>query len=237
MKACSGMAEIASLMGDPARARILEVLADGRALTAKELAYHGGIAASTASEHLAKLVDGRLLTRMKQGRHQYFRLASPQVGSMIESVLVVAGVAPLRAGPAARIDAAMRLARSCYDHIAGQLGVAIAQSLIDRHHVVLDDDAGSVTSSGIAFLASLDIDAGGSAGRRMVCRPCLDWSERRLHIAGTLGAALAGCCFERGWIARTRDSRAIAITPRGRAGFADTLGIVLPDGATQVSRA
>jgi DNA-binding transcriptional ArsR family regulator len=229
MKACSGMAEVASLMGDPARARILEALADGRALTAKELAYRGGIAASTASEHLAKLVDGRLLTRLKQGRHQYFRIASPLVASMIESILVVAGASPLLPHPSPRIDAAMRFARSCYDHLAGRLGVAIAESLVAHDYIVLGDDTGSVTQAGARYLAGLgvDIDIEHGVHGRIVCRPCLDWSERRLHIAGPLGGALAKCCFEHGWIERTRDSRAVAITARGRTGLGKAFGIDL----------
>src|SRR5262249_1399592 len=152
---------------------------------------------------------GRLLTRLKQGRHQYFRIASPHVSSLIESMLVVAGGNLLRPGPPSRGDAALRLGRSCYDHLAGLLGVSLAGFLVNHDYVVLDDDAGTVTTAGTKFFGRLGIDIDRSARGRIVCRPCLDWSERRLHIAGPLGGALAKCCFERGWIERTRDSRAI----------------------------
>lgn len=216
------MAEIAALVGDPARANILFALMDGRALTAKELAYAARVAPSTASAHLAALTGAGLLTCKQQGRHRYYRLACSLVGSMLESILAVAA----QTGPPVRRETwrggeALRTARSCYDHLAGRLAVALADRLEERGHVILTPDGGEVTETGRAFLAEFGADAARTGGaRRVYCRPCLDWSERRPHIAGRVGAAIAARCFELGWIARMRDTRAVAITGAGQAGFA-----------------
>lgn len=218
------MAAVAALLGDPARANILTALMDGRALTAKELAFAAHVSPQTTSGHLARLTDANLLTVEKQGRHRYFRLASPLVGQMLESVMAVAGPEPGR--PIAwRGGEALRTARTCYDHLAGRLGVALADSLTEAGHVALSQDGGEVTERGHAFLS--DFGAEPVAGKRVFCRPCLDWSERRPHIAGRLGAALACRCLDLGWIERQRDSRAVTITPVGGRGFADTFGIRL----------
>jgi DNA-binding transcriptional ArsR family regulator len=216
------MASVAALIGDPARANILTALLDGRALTAKELAFAARVSPSTTSGHLARLTDADLLAVEKQGRHRYFRLASPLVGRMLEAVMAVAGPAPKTAW---RGGEALRTARTCYDHLAGRLGVALADSLTRSGHVALSADGGEVSDSGHAFLC--DFGAEPAPGKRVFCRPCLDWSERRPHIAGRLGAALAVRCLERGWIARQRDSRAVTITPAGSRGFAETFGIDL----------
>ena len=162
-------------------------------------------------------------TAEKQGRHRYFRLASPLVGQMLESVMAVAGPEPRRT--AWRGGDALRTARTCYDHLAGRLGVALADSLFDGDYVALSHDGGEVTDRGHAFLC--DFGAEPAAGKRVFCRPCLDWSERRPHIAGRLGAALASRCLELGWIARQRDSRAVTITAAGALGFAEQFGIQL----------
>ena len=217
------MASVAALLGDPARANILNALMDGRALTAKELAYAAHVSPQTASGHLARLTDANLLGAEKQGRHRYFRLASPLVGQMLESVMAVAGPEPRRT--AWRGGDALRTARTCYDHLAGRLGVALADSLADAGHVTLSNDGGEVTDRGHVFLC--DFGAEPVAGKRVFCRPCLDWSERRPHIAGRLGAALASRCLQLGWIARQRDSRAVTITAAGALGFADRFGIQL----------
>ena len=211
------MASVAALVGDPARANILVALMDGRALTAKELAFAAHVSASTASGHLARLAEAELLAVERQGRHRYFRLASPLVGQMLESVMAVAGPEP-RPGTW-RGGEALRTARTCYDHLAGRLGVALADALTDAGHVTLAHDGGEVTERGLAFLH--DFGAEPAAGKRVFCRPCLDWSERRPHIAGRLGAALANRCLALGWIARQRDSRAVTITASGARGFAD----------------
>ncbi len=218
------IAATAALLGDPARANILAALMDGRALTAKELAFAAHVTPQTASGHLAKLADGGLLAAEKQGRHRYYRLASPLVGQMLESVMAVRGPGPVR--PTTwRGGEALRAARTCYDHLAGRLGVALADTLTERGHISLTADGGEVTDDGRRFLAEFGAVPG--PGRRVFCRPCLDWSERRPHLAGRVGAALACRCFELGWIARQRDTRAVAITAAGRAGFRERFGIAL----------
>lgn len=218
----SDVSRIAALLGDPARANILTALLDGRALTAKELAFAAHVSPQTTSGHLAKLTDAALLTVERQGRHRYFRLASPLVGQMLESVMALAGtIAP--AQRPWRGGEALRTARTCYDHLAGRLGVAMADSLIAAGHVVLTPDGGETTASGDAFLDRFG--AHPAPGKRILCRPCLDWSERRPHIAGRVGAALAARCLHLGWLQRQRDTRAVAITAAGRRGFADVFGI------------
>lgn len=226
MNADTSLAWIASVVGDPARTRILMALMDGRARTAKELAFLARVAAPTASGHLAKLLEGRLVAVEPQGRHRYYRLASAQVGQMIEAMAIVAGDASPPPERRRRVGEAMATARTCYDHLAGRLGVAIADALQDRGHLVFDDGGGEVTPTGRAFLASLgaDFDSAG-AGRRVFCRPCLDWTERRYHLAGAVGAALCAHCLTQGWVARARDTRALAITPEGRRAFSATFGI------------
>lgn len=228
-------AEIATLAGDPARAAMLHALMDGRALTASELARAAGVTPQTASGHLARLLEAGLLRVAKQGRHRYHRLASPAVARMMESIMQVAALAapprtPLVVGPR---EAALRAARTCYDHLAGRLGVALADALVADGTIELGDDGGAVTEDGLARLrrAGLDADAfAPSADRRpsrMVCRPCLDWSERRMHVAGALGAALCAHCFAQGWIRRVDGSRAVTLTPKGQAGLRAAFGVEL----------
>jgi DNA-binding transcriptional ArsR family regulator len=219
------LAEIAALVGDPARANILSALADGRALTAGELAYAAGVSPQTASGHLAKLTEARLLALAKQGRHRYYRLATPLVGRMLESIMAVAANAPPRYRPAGKFDAALRLARTCYDHFAGRLGVGLADGLCTQGHVVLGEDGGEVTESGVIVLSRFGLDFDElRRKRRVYCRPCLDWTERRPHLAGAVGAGLATRCFDLGWVKRKRDSRALTITERGRDGFREVFG-------------
>jgi len=222
------MAGVAALVGDPARATMLASLMDGRALTATELALDAGVSPQTASGHLAKLVDAHLLTVLKQGRHRYHRLASPLVGRMLEGIMAVAAIeAPPRHRPRSARDDAMCFARTCYDHLAGRLGVALADALVDRGVVQLDEDGGQVTPDGREFLDRFGIEAEGRARRGAFCRPCLDWSERRWHLGGRLGVDLARRCFDLGWIERRRDSRAVTVTLRGRRGFAERFGVTL----------
>ena len=216
------IAEVAALVGDPARASMLCALLGGRALTATELSFAAGVSPQTTSGHLAKLSAANLLVQMKQGRHRYYRLAGPHVGQMLESIMNVALAGPPRFQPRSKADDAMRHARTCYDHFAGVLGVGIADRLIERAFVVLGDEAGEVTADGTAFLADLGVDlAAARTKRRVFCRPCLDWTERRPHIGGSVGAALATRCFELKWIERVRDSRALAVTPAGRRGLTE----------------
>jgi hypothetical protein len=211
---------------------MLTALMDGRALTSGELARVAGIMPQTASGHLARLSSAGLLAMFRQGRHHYYRLASAEVARMLETMLAVAhGALPgqRRAVVTGPRDAAMRTARTCFDHLAGRLGVRIAEGLVDRGHIELSDEAGAITKAGIAFFDDfgVDLSAGSRSGKRRFCRPCLDWSERRPHVGGTLGAALATRCFGLGWIERTPASRAVAVTQAGRQGFAERFGIVL----------
>jgi DNA-binding transcriptional ArsR family regulator len=216
------MAEVAALVGDPARANMLCALLGGRALTAGELAYAAGVSPQTTSGHLGKLSAARIVVPMKQGRHRYYRLAGAHIGHMLESIMNVALVGPPRFQPKSKLDEQMRHARTCYDHFAGVLGVSLAERLIEREFVILGDEAGEVTAAGADFLSKLGVDLSvARARRRVFCRPCLDWTERRPHIGGAVGAALANRCFELKWIERVRDSRALAITPAGRRGLTE----------------
>ncbi len=228
------IAEIGALVGDGARANMLDALMGGQALTASELAWRAGVTAQTTSGHLAKLTEAGLLAVARQGRHRYYRMASPLVGRMLEAVSALASVqSPPRYRPRSRIDDALQSARTCYDHLAGRLGVALADALTARSYVVLSEDGGTTTRRGDRFFAKWGIDLAEAASqRRCFCRPCLDWSERRAHIAGALGAKLADRCFELDWIQRRKDSRALTITHRGAKGLDELLGIRLdPAGA------
>lgn len=231
MDAGPKIAQVAALVGDPARANMLACLMAGRALTASELAYVAGVSPQTASGHLAKLGDAGLLRVEKQGRHRYVRLASPLVGRMLEAIMVVAQDGPARHRGHWRGGEALRDARTCYDHMAGRLAVCIADRLVERSHVVLDADGGMVTEAGRAFLDRQGIDASVLSGRRPFCRPCLDWSERRPHLAGALGAALLRHALDQGWVRRVRDSRALSVTPAGQQGFAGTFGVEVGAGS------
>ena len=222
-------AEIAALAGDPARAGMLHALMDGRALTASELARVAGIAPQTASGHLTRMIAADLLSVEKQGRHRYHRLASPAVAQMMESIMRVASRSePKRLATGPR-DAGLRAARTCYDHLAGRLGVALADALVASGHAELASDAGMLTPRGTRFLARLgvDIDALGQSSRRVLCRPCLDWSERRPHLAGAVGAALCTHSFSKNWIRRVEGTRAVAVTPKGQRVFREDFGMRL----------
>lgn len=228
MNSNTGIAEIGALMGEPARANMIAALMAGRALTATELAHVAGVSRQTASGHLARLTQAGVLAVEKQGRHRYYRLASPHVGRMVEGVMVVARELPPRYRPSSKLDEALRAARTCYDHLAGRLGVGLTDALVARRHIVMSDDGGQVTGSGTRFLDDFGIDlAAAERRRRVFCRPCLDWSERRPHLAGSLGAALAARCFELDWIERGAENRAVTVTDAGRSGFAERFGVEL----------
>lgn len=220
------IAQVAALVGDPARANILASLMDGRALTASELAYISGVAPQTASGHLAKLSDAQLLAVERQGRNRYFKLASSHVGRMLEGLMVVAQEGPVRRQHRWRGGDALRTARTCYDHMAGRIAVGIADSLITNAHVVLDDDGGKVTDAGRTFLEGVGIDLAATSKRKVFCRPCLDWSERRPHFAGVVGGALLGHALSRGWVERLKESRTLTVTAAGHQGFAETFGLI-----------
>ena len=237
MVSTTALAETASLVGDPARANMLAALMDGRALTATELARAAAIMPQTASGHLARLTAAGLLTVEQQGRHRYHRLASPGVARMLEGIMAVAETGqaagrvrrPVVVGPR---DVAMRAARTCYGHLAGRLAVAMADAMVEHGHIELSADGGAVTPEGAAFLQSLGVDlpntegpAAKRSGGRVFCRPCLDWSERRSHVAGTVGAALCACCFKLGWVRRIDGTRALIVTPKGRRGIRQSFGV------------
>ena len=226
MKAGPDIALVASLLGDPARANMLTALMDGGALTAGELARHAGITPQTASSHLAKLEAGGLVTVRRQGRHGYYALSGEDVGAVLEALMGLAaraGHSRTRPGPR---EPALREARICYDHLAGDLGVAMLDSMVARDLIRSEGEALALTSGGEAFVREFGIDVAGLGGsRRPLCKSCLDWSVRRSHLAGALGAALLGRIGELGWAKRVEGTRVIAFSPRGRTAFGETFGL------------
>jgi DNA-binding transcriptional ArsR family regulator len=225
------IATVAALIGDPARANMLCALLDGRARTAGELAYSARVSPQTASGHLGKLAGAKLVEVMQQGRHRYYRLAGPHVGGLLEGIMAVAAVTTPRSRPI-RVEENLRQARLCYDHLAGRLGVALADSLQAQGHVAFACDGGAVTAAGETFLRDFGIDMHALPPRRVFCKPCLDWSERRPHVGGSVGAALAERLFALGWIRRKREGRALLVTPAGLQGLQRTFGVTLADAKT-----
>ncbi len=220
------IAGVASLIGDAARANILSALMGGHALTAGELARHAGVTAQTTSGHLAKLVDAALISLEKQGRHRYYRLASPEVAQAMQSLMVVAATGPKRHHPIGPRDEGMRTARTCYDHLAGRLALALADSLSERGYVSLADGVGIVTEKGSRFFADFGIElAADGRSKRPLCRTCLDWSERRPHLAGHLGAAILARLLELKWVVRSPGTRALEITSSGQRGLVATFQV------------
>ncbi|RWN45525.1 MAG: ArsR family transcriptional regulator [Mesorhizobium sp.] len=212
------IARIASLVGDPARANMLNALMGGTALTASELALEAGVSLPTASSHLGKLMEGGLLTVASQGRHRYYGLAGPQVAGMIEAITGVAeAVGPKRVRPGPR-DGAMRVARVCYDHLAGEQAVAMLDRLVAKNVLVRDEQEIRLGPSAASHFAAIGIDVY-TKPRRPVCRACLDWSVRRSHLAGTLGAAILEKILADKWARREKDSRAVIFSPPGRQAF------------------
>src|SRR6202795_1998627 len=199
MVAAANLVEVAALVGDTARATMLNALMGGQWLTATELAYCANVSRSTASGHLSQLVAARLLTVPRKRRFSYYRIASPLVATMLESMKVVAAIeVPPRHQPRSANDDALRFARSCYDHLAGQVGVAVTDALVAMGHIVLTDEGGEVTSSGGRFLSAFGADLRPGT-RRIFCQPCLDWSERRYHLKGLVGARILVRLLELGW--------------------------------------
>lgn len=220
----NSIAEVAALIGDAARANILSALMDGRALTAGELARHAGVTAQTTSGHLAKLMQARLIALEKQGRHRYYRLASLEIAHAMQALMVLAATGPARYRPTGPRDEALRLARSCYDHLAGRLALALMDAFRERGYLVISDGAGLVTEEGCRFFSAFGIALETEArSRRPLCRTCLDWSERRPHLAGRFGAALFDRLLELGWLARLPDCRALVLTKAGQHGLVATL--------------
>lgn len=219
---------IAALIADESRVAILSALADGKAYPAGELARFAHVSAQTGSAHLARLLEAGLIEVEAQGRHRYYRLANEQVSVMLESMSALAPSAPALSSWQTDVAKALRFARTCYGHLAGMLGVAVADALKARGYLC-DSDAGwSVAADGEAWFGKVGIDVKSlRARRRPLVRTCLDWSERRYHLAGALGSALAERSFAMGWLAPVRQSRAVRLTDRGRAALKEGLGIAL----------
>ncbi|MGQ2969325.1 MAG: ArsR/SmtB family transcription factor [Allorhizobium sp.] len=213
------IARIASLIGDPARSNMLLALLGGQALTATELAGAAGVTLQTASSHLSKLEEGGLLAQRKQGRHRYFALADGHVGAMIESLMSFSATrGHLRHRDPKEPE--LRKARICYDHLAGDFGVRMLDSLVAQGAIRAEDEALTLTGEGEAMLESRGLDIGSlRTKRRPLCRACLDWSERRTHLAGALGAALLSHFLERGHARRVEESRIIRFSPDGERRF------------------
>jgi DNA-binding transcriptional ArsR family regulator len=217
----NALSEVAALMGDPARASMLQLLMDGRAHTASELALTAGVTAQTASGHLSRMVEGNLLAARAQGRNRFYRLASSDVAHAIESLMAVAGsrAAPASKTAAWRRDPDLRYCRTCYDHLAGQVGIAVTDALTKAGHLSPKGTQDwELTQTGELFCQRLGVDVAGarSAETRHFARQCLDWSERRPHISGALGSAIADTFFKRGWAERLRRSRTVRLTDSGR---------------------
>lgn len=240
----ASLAGIAALIGDPARAAMLVTLMDGRALTAGELAEAAGVTPSTASGHLGRMLDVGLLAIERQGRHRYYRLASASVAGLIEGMMALSGELSLAASQRKPVstgprDQALRRARVCYDHLAGEVAVAIADRMIARGQIDFGQDGGVVTEQGRAFFQELGVDLGlgtsGGSRRAAFCRPCLDWSERRPHVAGLVGRALYDGFTRRGWLRRANAGRVVSLTPLGTSELSRHFGVGLHSAATSAS--
>ena len=222
-------ARVAAAIGDPTRALMLARLLDGRHYTAKELAEQGGVAAATASQHLKLLVDERLLRVRAQGRHRYFTLADGNVAQALEALLRVAdGALPETVRWQAPAMRGLRRARSCYGHLAGELGVRLCQSFAQRGWVHAHEGDGSeyrLTPAGVAGIAQLGLPAGadGGSSEKRLLYGCVDWSERRDHFAGPLAVAMLNAFIARGWLRRRAESRELVVTPAGQAGLVASL--------------
>jgi DNA-binding transcriptional ArsR family regulator len=208
---------------------MLTALLDGRALTATELAYAARITPQTASTHLAKLTEAGVLTALRRGRNRYFRLASPKVVAMLDGIVAVALENRPRYRPLSRQARELSAARICYVHLAGRLSVKLTDFFAAHEFIVPSDEAAEITAAGMRFLTEFEIDLSVlSSTRRRFCPVCVDWTERRPHIAGTVGAALTQRYFDLGWIERMQHSRAVRVTVAGRRGFLATFGIAVP---------
>ncbi len=220
-------------MGDPARANMLTALMSGKALTATELAAEAGVTAQTASGHLAKLLDGGLVQVRKQGRHKYFTLAHADVAAALEGLMgLAAGQLRTRTGPK---DAALREARVCYNHLAGQRGVQLYGSLLAHGFLKEAADGPVLTAAGCVFANDFGIDLDAlSAARAPLCRTCLDWSERRTHLAGSLGRAMLARMEDLGWLWRDEGSRAVLFSAVGKEAFSAAFAV--PDQLTLIQK-
>ena len=225
----SGIPRVAALLADPARARILRTLIDGTMRPAGELAYGANISAQSASAHLAKLVDGGLLAQEAQGRHRYYKLANAQVADAIESLaslsVTVRRPAPRSVLPSKSTPIQFLNARTCYDHLAGEMAVRVCEAMLKARWLSQQGNDFRVTGLGEKELAALDVDLPAARqSRRVFARACVDLTQRRPHVGGALGAALLDLYVSRGWILRARRSRIVSITPKGQEGFRRAFG-------------
>jgi DNA-binding transcriptional ArsR family regulator len=247
MSGDTDLARVGALIGEPGRARVLQALADGRELPASVLAAEAGVAASTASAHLAKLLDGGLVAVESHGRHRYYRLATPEVARALEALAAIAPPAPVRSLRDGTRAQAVRSARTCYDHLAGRLGVELMAGLLrggvlsggdgryeraragdDRPAAAGRDLDYRLTDGGARALRDLGVDVDAAlAGPRAPIRYCVDWSEQAHHLSGALGAALTARLFELRWIRRLPRTRAVRLSDEGRAGLAERLGVAV----------
>ncbi|OLB74273.1 MAG: transcriptional regulator [Actinobacteria bacterium 13_2_20CM_2_71_6] len=220
---------VARLIGEPARAAMLDALLSGQALAAGELARAAGVSPATASGHLTRLRSGGLVEVVSAGRHRYYRLASPEVADVLETLSLLGSARPVRSLRESRTAQALALARTCYDHLAGRVGVAVCDALVSRAALVAGGDGYLLTPAGEELLDGLGVPvAAARASRRHFARLCLDNTERRPHLAGALGAALCGRLLELDWLVRrTAGRRALRLTDAGRAGLADALDVRL----------
>lgn len=222
------LASIGALIGHPTRAVMLEALIDGRSWTASELACQAGVTPQTASVHLHKLVEGGLLNVDSCGRHRHFTLASPDVADALEGLEVLATRRAMRPGLRSMRRGPLKEGRTCYDHLAGRLGVTLVESLLCKRCLEEGDDAYTITAEGGRFMSELGVDIEAARRRRRsFARKCLDWSEERYHLGGALGAALAERLFDLDWMRRVPKSRVITITPYGASNLRE-LGLI-PD--------
>ena len=227
LRSSEAMAALAGLLADQTRATFCLALLDGRAWTVNELARQAGVAASTASEHVTQLVGGGLLAEERQGRHRYVRIADPDVAHLIETVTSAAGRRPMTVSSlgGANRRRALTYARTCYDHLAGRLGVAIADAMTDRGFVSWDHGL-ALTDTGADWLAAMDVRVDDRpASRRPALRSCLDWTERRPHLGGAVAAAVCRHAFDAHWISRVGNARAVTVTDTGRQAFVSAFGV------------
>ena len=246
------LAAVGALVADPARCRVLLALGDGRALPARRLAAEAGVTPATASSHLAKLVRAGLLVVERQGRHRFFRLSGPEVGGLIEALARLAPAQPVRSLRQGTRAAALRTARTCYDHLAGRLGVGIMAGMLERGYLTGGDgrfDPGrrsqnrlnaygtdcsyELTAPGRAFVDDLGVVL---SPRRPAIRYCIDWSEQRHHLSGNLGRGLLHQLTDLGWVRRSGATRAVEVTPAGCEGLALRLGMTWPPGDDPAGR-
>ncbi|GMR68906.1 MULTISPECIES: metalloregulator ArsR/SmtB family transcription factor [Bacillus] len=217
---------IAKLIAEPTRAIILDCLMNNQALPASELAYMAKVSHPTISSHLSKLVEGNLLTVEQHGRHRYYRLANQEVAEVIEKLGTIAPIAQVRSLNQSNQLKQVRYARTCYDHLAGKLGVEITEKLLASEFIILEEEEYIVTEQGKRWFLNFGINIEtAEIKRRVFAKPCLDWSERRYHISGWLGSAIAKLFFEQEWITKTDKTRAVHLTKKGMKLLKDQLGI------------